>query len=119
MARVAGINIPDRKQTWISLTHIYGIGRTTALKICASTGINYDTKIEALNEEDIEKLRKAVSEFLVEGDLRREISTNIKRLMVLERIEELDIEKDYQSEVRELKQMLEPERGQENQLEDR
>ena len=56
MARVAGINIPDRKQTWISLTHIYGIGRTTALKICASTGINYDTKIEALNEEDIEKL---------------------------------------------------------------
>ena len=47
MARVAGINIPDRKQTWISLTHIYGIGRTTALKICASTGINYDTKIEA------------------------------------------------------------------------
>ncbi|MAV97737.1 30S ribosomal protein S13 [SAR86 cluster bacterium] len=83
MARVAGINIPDRKQTWISLTHIYGIGRTTALKICASTGINYDTKIEALNEEDIEKLRKAVSEFLVEGDLRREISTNIKRLMDL------------------------------------
>ena len=52
MARVAGINIPDRKQTWISLTHIYGIGRTTALKICASTGINYDTKIESLNEED-------------------------------------------------------------------
>ena len=83
MARVAGINIPDRKQTWISLTLIYGIGRTTALKICASTGINYDTKIEALNEEDIEKLRKAVSEFLVEGDLRREISTNIKRLMDL------------------------------------
>ena len=83
MARVAGINIPDRKQTWISLTNIYGIGRTTALKICASTGINYDTKIEALNEEDIEKLRKAVSEFLVEGDLRREISTNIKRLMDL------------------------------------
>ena len=83
MARVAGINIPDRKQTWISLTHIYGIGRTTALKICASTGINYDTKIEALNEEDIEKLRKAVSEFLVEGDLRREISTNIKRLQDL------------------------------------
>ena len=83
MARVGGINIPDNKHIDVSLTHIYGIGRTTALKICASTGINYDTKIEALNEEDIEKLRKAVSEFLVEGDLRRENSMSIKRLIDL------------------------------------
>ena len=78
MARVAGINIPDRKQAWISLTHIYGIGRTTALEICAASGIKHDTKIEALEE-----LRKTVSDYLVEGDLRREISTNIKRLMDL------------------------------------
>ena len=83
MARVAGINIPDRKQAWISLTHIYGIGRTTALKICATSGIKHDTKIEALDEAEIEKLRKTVSDYLVEGDLRREVSTNIKRLMDL------------------------------------
>ena len=83
MARVAGINIPDRKQAWISLTHIYGIGRTKALEICASCGIKHDTKIEALDETEIEKLRKTVSDYLVEGDLRREISTNIKRLMDL------------------------------------
>ena len=51
MARVAGINIPDRKQAWISLTHIYGIGRTTALEICAASGIKHDTKIEALETE--------------------------------------------------------------------
>ena len=60
MARVAGINIPDRKQAWISLTHIYGIGRTTALEICAASGIKHDTKIEALDETEIEKLRKSV-----------------------------------------------------------
>ena len=83
MARVAGINIPDRKQAWISLTHIYGIGRTTALEICAASGIKHDTKIEPLDETEIEKLRKTVSDYLVEGDLRREISTNIKRLMDL------------------------------------
>ena len=83
MARVAGINIPDRKQAWISLTHIYGIGRTTALKICEFSGIKHDTKIEALDEAEIEKLRKTVSDYLVEGDLRREVSTNIKRLMDL------------------------------------
>ena len=58
MARVAGINIPDRKQAWISLTHIYGIGRTTALKICATSGIKHDTKIEALDETEIEKIKK-------------------------------------------------------------
>ena len=83
MARVAGVNIPDKKQAWISLTHIFGIGRTTALKICETTGIKFDTKISALNEQELEKLRKEVGNFLVEGDLRREVSTNIKRLMDL------------------------------------
>ena len=81
MARVAGVNIPDKKQAWISLTHIYGVGRTTALKICETTGIKFDTKISALSEQELEKLRKEVGNFLVEGDLRREVSTNIKRLM--------------------------------------
>ena len=83
MARVAGVNIPDKKQAWVSLTHIFGIGKTTALKICLKTGISQDTKIGTLEEADLEKLRKAVAEFAVEGDLRRDISTNIKRLMDL------------------------------------
>ena len=81
MARVAGVNIPDKKQAWVSLTHIFGIGRTTAIKICLKTGISQDTKIGSLDEADLEKLRKVVAEFAVEGDLRRDISTNIKRLM--------------------------------------
>ena len=83
MARVAGVNIPDKKQAWISLTHIFGIGRTTALKICETTGIKFDTKISALNEQELEKLRKEVGNFLVEGDLRRDTSLNIKRLIDL------------------------------------
>ncbi len=83
MARVAGVNIPDKKQAWISLTHIFGIGRTTALKICETTGIKFDTKISALNEQELEKLRKEVGNFLVEGDLRRENSISIKRLIDL------------------------------------
>ena len=81
MARVAGVNIPDKKQAWVSLTHIFGIGRTRALSICDQLGIEKTSLIGSLSEEDLEKLRKAVNEFLVEGDLRREISTNIKRLM--------------------------------------
>ena len=83
MARVAGVNIPDKKQAWVSLTHIFGIGRTRALTICDQLGIEKTSLIGSLSEEDLEKLRKAVNEFLVEGDLRREISTNIKRLMDL------------------------------------
>ena len=77
MARVAGVNIPDKKQAWISLTHIFGIGRTRALKICSETGIAHDTKIGSLDEADLEKLRKAVAEFEVEGDLRRDISLSL------------------------------------------
>ena len=83
MARVAGVNIPDKKQAWVSLTHIFGIGRTRALNICDQLGIEKTTLIGSLSEEDLEKLRKTVNDFLVEGDLRREISTNIKRLMDL------------------------------------
>ena len=83
MARVAGVNIQDKKQAWVSLTHIFGIGRTRALNICDQLGIEKTTLIGSLSEEDLEKLRKTVNDFLVEGDLRREISTNIKRLMDL------------------------------------
>ena len=83
MARIAGVNVPDRKHTWVSLTHIYGIGRTTAMKICDATGVAAGVQIKDLTEEELEKLRTEVGRFTTEGDLRREISMNIKRLMDL------------------------------------
>lgn len=83
MARIAGVNIPDRKHTWVSLTHIYGIGRTSALKICESTGVKADAQVKDLTEEELDKLRTEVGVYMIEGDLRREISINIKRLMDL------------------------------------
>lgn len=83
MARIAGINIPVNKHTDIALTSIYGIGRTRAQTICAASGIKFDTKIKDLAENEIEALRNEVAKFTVEGDLRREVSMNIKRLMDL------------------------------------
>jgi small subunit ribosomal protein S13 len=83
MARIAGVNIPDRKHAVIALTSIYGIGRTRAAQICDAAGIATDTKIKDLSEDEIDKLRAEVTRFAVEGDLRREISMNIKRLMDL------------------------------------
>ncbi|MBI4696984.1 MAG: 30S ribosomal protein S13 [Gammaproteobacteria bacterium] len=83
MARVAGVNIPDRKHTVIALTHIYGIGLTRAQKICDATGVPANAKVKDLTEEQLESLRTAVGKFTVEGDLRRETSMNIKRLMDL------------------------------------
>ena len=83
MARIAGVNIPDRKHAWVSLTAIYGVGRTRALAICDEAGIAPDTKIIELGEEELEKLRAVVGQYTVEGDLRREVSMNIKRLMDL------------------------------------
>ncbi|MFL2698046.1 MAG: 30S ribosomal protein S13 [Gammaproteobacteria bacterium] len=83
MARVAGINIPDNKHIEVSLTYIFGIGKTRALIICKELGIVPSTKISDLSEDQLEFVRGEVSKFLVEGDLRREISTNIKRLMDL------------------------------------
>tara|TARA_Y100001949_G_C15943960_1_gene311504 strand:+ start:172 stop:528 length:357 start_codon:yes stop_codon:yes gene_type:complete len=83
MARVAGINIPDNKHTEIALTYIYGIGKTRALSICSNTGISPSSKIADLNETELESIRSEVSKFIIEGDLRREVATNIKRLMDL------------------------------------
>jgi len=83
MARISGINIPDHKHAVISLTSIYGIGNTRAKAICVATGISPSTKIAELNEVDLEKLRTEVGKFVVEGDLRREVTMNIKRLMDL------------------------------------
>lgn len=83
MARIAGINIPDHKHAEISLTAIYGIGRQTARNICAEAGITPAVKIKELTEEQLDTLRNIISKMTVEGDLRREVSMNIKRLMDL------------------------------------
>lgn len=83
MARIAGINIPDHKHAVIALTAIYGIGKTRSKAICASAGIAEDVKIRELSEEQIDKLRDEVGKFTVEGDLRREVTLNIKRLLDL------------------------------------
>lgn len=83
MARIAGVNIPDNKHAVISLTYVYGIGRTTAKQICAAAGIAEETKIGTLSEEQMDAIRAEVGKHTVEGDLRREINMNIKRLMDL------------------------------------
>ena len=83
MARVAGINIPDNKHAEISLTYIFGIGKTRALDICSKTGISPSTKIGDLKEDELELIRNEVGQYLIEGDLRRDIATNIKRLQDL------------------------------------
>lgn len=82
MARIAGVDLPREKRVEIGLTYIYGIGRTTAQQILAKTGVNPDTRVKDLTEDEVNKLREVIDkEHKVEGDLRREISLNIKRLM--------------------------------------
>ena len=83
MARIAGIDLPKNKRGCISLTYIYGIGRTRAQDICAATGIEETSKIGDLPEDVLEKLRTEVGKYTIEGDLRREVSMSIKRLMDL------------------------------------
>ena len=83
MARVAGINIPEHKHAEIALTAIYGIGRPRARKICQAAGVPYAVKVKALTEIDLERLRTEVSKYIVEGDLRREYTLSIKRLIDL------------------------------------
>jgi small subunit ribosomal protein S13 len=83
MARIAGVNIPNHQHAEIALQAIYGIGRARALAICAAASIKNDAKIKDLSESDMDRLREQVARFAVEGDLRREVSMNIKRLMDL------------------------------------
>lgn len=83
MARIAGINIPINKHASIALTSIYGIGRTRSLQICAAAGVEPSARVKDLTDAEIEALRKEVGNLTVEGDLRRETSMNIKRLMDL------------------------------------
>ena len=83
MARIAGVNIPNHQHAEIALTAIYGIGRTRAQKICDAAGIVRTTKMKDLSDSDMDRLRDEVGKFTVEGDLRREVTMNIKRLMDL------------------------------------
>ncbi len=81
MARIAGINIPVNKRIEIGLTYVFGVGRSTALEILKETGVDPNTQVKDLTEDEIIKLRAAVDNHTVEGDLRRERSQNVKRLM--------------------------------------
>ena len=83
MARIAGVNIPNHQHAEIALTAIYGIGRTRAQKICVAAGVQCSTKSKDLTDNDMDRLREEVGRFTVEGDLRREVTMNIKRLMDL------------------------------------
>ena len=81
MARIAGVNIPNHQHIVIGLTAIYGIGRPRAQSICAATGVDPTKKVKDLDDNELEKLRVEIDKFVIEGDLRREVSSNIKRLM--------------------------------------
>lgn len=80
MARIAGVDLPREKRVEIGLTYVFGIGRSTSQQILAQTGIDKDKRVKDLSDEEVNSLRKAIDEYTVEGDLRREISLNIKRL---------------------------------------
>ncbi|QQZ09573.1 30S ribosomal protein S13 [Heyndrickxia vini] len=81
MARIAGVDIPRDKRVVISLTYVFGIGKPTAQKILAEAGVSEDTRVRDLTEEELNKIRDIIDKLKVEGDLRREVSLNIKRLM--------------------------------------
>ncbi|MBU2609167.1 MAG: 30S ribosomal protein S13 [Chloroflexi bacterium] len=82
MPRIAGVDIPRNKHVWVSLQYIYGIGSTTSLKILSELGISPDTKVNDLTEDEVNKLREVIDkEYRVEGDLRKEVDLNIKRLI--------------------------------------
>lgn len=83
MARISGVNIPDNKHAVISLTYVFGIGRSTAKQICQAVGVDETTKVAELSDEQLDAVRNEVSKLSVEGDLRREVNMNIKRLMDL------------------------------------
>jgi small subunit ribosomal protein S13 len=80
MARISGVNIPDNKHAVISLTYIFGVGRTAAKALCVATGVEPASKIKDLTDEQLDSLRSEVGKLTVEGDLRREVQMNIKRL---------------------------------------
>ena len=111
MARIAGVNVPENKHIEISLTHIFGIGRKTAQNICLDLKIDYTRKVSDLSEDEIENIRTALGKYVVEGDLRRNISTNIKRLQDLASYRGIRHEENCLQEDKIQKIMLEQEKG--------
>ena len=83
MARISGVNIPDQKHVNIALTYIFGIGRSRALEICRTAGLKPETKVRDLSEDNLDRIRAAMARYALDGDLRREVSMSIKRLMDL------------------------------------
>jgi small subunit ribosomal protein S13 len=83
MARIAGVNIPMNKHVWVGLTHIFGVGRTRAQTVCAGAGVKPTTLVKDLTDAQVTALRAQIAKFAVEGDLRREVSMSVKRLMDL------------------------------------
>ena len=84
MARIAGVDLPRRKQVWVALTYIYGVGKTSSMKICDLAQVEPGTRTEELTDQQVVRIRQTITEsFRVEGDLRRDVSLNIKRLMDL------------------------------------
>lgn len=81
MARIAGVDIPRDKRVVISLTYIYGIGKTTAQKVLAAADVSEDTRVRDLTDNELDRIREQLDQYRIEGDLRREVSMNIKRLM--------------------------------------
>ena len=111
MARIAGINIPQNKLVQVGLTYIYGIGDKFSKQICTSLAIPKEKRVNQLTDDEILKIREYIDQnFKVEGDLRRDYSLSIKRLIDLASIEVRDIEKSYLWEVKELDVMLEREK---------
>lgn len=84
MARIAGVDLPRRKQVWVALTYIYGVGKTTSFKICDQAQVDPEIRTEDLTDQQVVRIRQTITEsFRVEGDLRRDVSLSIKRLMDL------------------------------------
>ena len=84
MARIAGVDLPRRKQVWVALTYIYGVGQTTAKKICKQASVEMTRKVDQLTDQEVVRLRQVITDgYRVEGDLRRDVSMHIKRLMDL------------------------------------
>ena len=108
MARIAGVDLPRDKRIEIGLTYIYGIGRTSADKILAQAGVNPDIRVRDLTDDDVKKISAVIDETMtVEGDLRREIALNIKRLQEIGCYRGIRLVKDFRFVARRPKQMLE------------
>ena len=110
MARISGVDLPREKRIEIGLTYVYGIGRVRASKILEEAGVNPDTRVKDLTDEEVAKIAKVIDadpEHLVEGDLRREVAMNIKRLRKSDATEESVIERDFHAEVRRQRLMQE------------